>query len=75
MKILLFVALFWAGIHFIPDARVADFIKAYIPINGDGEEAMDSFEMHVIVIKATLCAIGAYLLVKLFSCWQNSPKH
>ncbi|WP_191939187.1 hypothetical protein IFU37_006000 [Pantoea agglomerans] len=75
MKILLFIVLFWSGIHFIPDAWVASFVKAHIPISGDGEEAMDSFEMHVIVIKTTLCAIGAYLLVKLFSCWRNHPKH
>ncbi|HFV9220699.1 hypothetical protein [Enterobacter roggenkampii] len=66
MKILLFVVLFWSGIHFIPDLWVASFVKAHIPISGDGEEAMDSFEMHIIVIKTTLCAVGAYLLMKLF---------
>ncbi|MES3577325.1 hypothetical protein [Enterobacter cloacae] len=66
MKILLFVVLFWSGIHFIPDLWVASFVKAHITISGDGEEAMDSFEMHIIVIKTTLCAVGAYLLMKLF---------
>lgn len=66
MKILLFVVLFWSGIHFIPDLWVASIVKAHIPISGDGEEAMDSFEMHIIVIKTTLCAVGAYLLMKLF---------
>lgn len=66
MKILLFIVLFWSGIHFIPDAWVASFVKAHIHISGEGEEAMDSFEMHIIVIKITLCAVGAYLLMKLF---------
>ncbi|EOY8406722.1 TPA: hypothetical protein QCJ32_002812 [Enterobacter asburiae] len=66
MKILLFIVLFWSEIHFIPDVWVASFVKAHIPISGDGEEAMDSFEMHIIVIKTTLCAVGAYLLMKLF---------
>ncbi|QMR42786.1 hypothetical protein [Klebsiella aerogenes] len=65
MKILLFIVLFWSGIHFIPDSWVASFVKAHIPISGDGEEAMDSFEMHIIVIKTTLCAAGAYLLTRL----------
>lgn len=71
MKILLFIVLFWSGIHFIPDAWVAGFVKAHIPISGDGEEAMDSFEMHIIVIKTTLCAVGAFLLMKLLF-WLNS---
>lgn len=66
MKILLFIVLFWSGIHFIPDVWVASFVKAHMPISGDGEEAMDSFEMHIIVIKITLCTVGAYLLMKLF---------
>ena len=65
MKILLFIVLFWSGIHFIPDAWGAGFVKAHIHISGDGEEAMDSFEMHIIVIKTTLCAVWAYLLMKL----------
>jgi len=74
MKILLFIVLLWSGIHFIPDAWVAGFVKAHIPINGDGEEAMDSFEMHIIVIKTTLCAVGAYLLMKLLFWLRNRPK-
>lgn len=65
MKILLFIVLFWCGIHFIPDVWVASFVKAHIPIHGDGENAMDSFEMHIIVIKTTLCAVGSYLLMNL----------
>ncbi|HDS9358794.1 TPA: hypothetical protein QH850_001311 [Enterobacter chengduensis] len=73
MKILLFIVLFWSGIHFIPDAWVASFVKAHIPISGDGEEAMDSFEMHIIVIKTTLCAVGAYLLMKLLFWLHNRP--
>lgn len=74
MKILLFIVLLWSGIHFIPDAWVAGFVKAHIPISGDGEEAMDSFEMHIIVIKTTLCAVGAYLLMKLLFWLRNRHK-
>ncbi|MFU9139045.1 hypothetical protein [Erwinia tasmaniensis] len=74
MKILLFIVLFWMGIHFVPDAWVASFVKAHIQISGDGEEAMDSFEMHIIVIKATLCAVGAFLLMKLCLWWRKRLK-
>ncbi|WP_312415806.1 hypothetical protein [Pseudescherichia sp.] len=74
MKILLFIVLLWSGIHFIPDVWIASFVKAHIPISGDGEEAMDSFEMHIIVIKTTLCAVGAYLLMKLLFWLQNRHK-
>lgn len=74
MKILLFIVLFGLGIHFIPDAWVASFVKAHIQIRGDGEEAMDSFEMHIIVIKTTLCAVGAYLLMKLLFWLKKRPK-
>lgn len=66
MKILLFIALFWMGIHFIPDSWIANFVMDHIPISGDGEEAMDSFEMHVILIKIVLSGVGAYALLKLF---------
>ena len=74
MKILLFIVLFWGGIHFIPDAWIAGFVKAHIPISGDGEEAMDSFEMHIIVIKTSLCAVGAFLLMKLLFWMKNQQK-
>lgn len=74
MKILLFIVLFWSGIHFIPDAWVASFVKAHIPIRGDGENAMDSFEMYIIVIKTTLCAVGSYLLMKLLFWLKNRKK-
>ncbi|MGS3447009.1 hypothetical protein ACB376_03140 [Klebsiella electrica] len=74
MKILLFIVLFWSGIHFIPDAWIAGFVKAHIPISGDGEEAMDSFEMHIIVIKTSLCAVGAFLLMKLLFWMKNHQK-
>lgn len=74
MKILVFLALFFAGIHFIPDAWIADFVKNHIPISGDGEEAMDSFEMTVIVMKTALCGLGAYLLMRLLWWRRHSPK-
>ncbi|MGF6101441.1 hypothetical protein [Enterobacter sp. A4] len=74
MKILLFIVLFWSGSHFIPDAWIASFVKAHIPISDDGEEAMDSFEIHIIMIKTTLCIVGAFLLMKLFFLLCKHPK-
>ncbi|HHL2502310.1 TPA: hypothetical protein ACQ301_004443 [Yersinia enterocolitica] len=74
MKILLFIVFFLVGIYFIPDAWIAGFVKEHIHISGDGEDAMDSFEMHVIVIKTTLCVVGAYLLMKLLFWLRNRPK-
>jgi len=65
MKMLLFIAYFLMGIHFIPDSCVAEFVENHIPISGDGEEAMDSFEMHVIVIKTVISGLGARLLMIL----------
>lgn len=74
MKILLFVAMFWSGIHFIPDAWVAEFVKDHIHISGDGEYAMDSFEMHIIVIKTALCGLGTWLLLTLIYWFRNRLK-
>lgn len=73
MKILLFIALFWMGIYFIPDTWITGFVKDHIHISGDGENAMDSFEMHVIVIKTLLCALGAYLLLTLIYSLRHRP--
>lgn len=73
MKILLFIALFWMGIYFIPDIWITGFVKGYIHISGDGEDAMDSFEMHVIVIKMLLCALCAYFLLTLIYGFRHRP--
>lgn len=73
MKILLFLALFFAGMHFIPDIWITGFVKDHIHISGDGEDAMDSLEMHVIVIKTLLCALGAYLLLTLIYSFRHRP--
>lgn len=74
MKIMLFIALFFSGIHFIPDAWVEEFVKHNIPISGDGEDAMDSFYMHVIVIKTVMCGLGAWLLLTLIYWFRNRLK-
>jgi len=57
---------FTTNYHFIPDSCVAEFVQNHIPISGDGEEAMDSFEMHVIVIKTVISGLGARFLMMLF---------
>ncbi|MDI3360057.1 hypothetical protein QQF21_04555 [Lelliottia sp. V89_10] len=71
MRLLLFIALLVMGIHFIPDQWIENFVMNHITIHGDGEEAMDSFEMNVIVIKTVLSGICAYVLQKLL-CWLKN---
>lgn len=68
MKILLFIVLFFISIYFIPDVWVVDLVKEKIYISGDGEEAMDCFEMYIIEIKTVICGFGTWLLMKLI-CW------
>lgn len=74
MRVSSFMILFFIFIFFIPDAWIADFVKNHIPISGDGEEAMDSFEMYVIVIKTALCGFGAYVVMTLLQGRRKPPK-
>lgn len=51
---------------FLPDAFVCTFVKRFIPIIGDGEYAMDNFEMTVLLVKALMCAVRAGVAITLF---------
>ena len=43
---------------FLPDAFIYTFVKSFIPVSGDGEYAMDNFELTVLLVKALMCAVG-----------------
>ncbi|MGD8105808.1 hypothetical protein ACQE32_03890 [Pantoea sp. FN0302] len=66
MKILMFFILVIAGIVLIPDSWVSSFVGHYIPINGDGEEAMDDFAFTVLGTKAVMSATIALALMWIY---------
>jgi hypothetical protein len=66
MKIIIFITLIVIGMLFLPDAFISKFVKRFIPISGDGEYAMDNFEMTVLLVKALMCAVGAGAVITLF---------
>lgn len=66
MKIISFLLLVIFGVLFLPDNYLYEFVKGVIPISGDGEYAIDNFEITVFLIKALLCAVGAGALITLF---------
>jgi hypothetical protein len=66
VKIFIFFLFIIVGVLFLPDAFIYAFVKRVIPISGDGEYAMDNFEMTVLLVKALMCAIGAGSLITLF---------
>ncbi|EHW5160901.1 hypothetical protein NOE11_21550 [Escherichia coli] len=74
MKILLVLLLALLGSFFLPDGIFNDFVIHHIPVPGDGEEGMDNFAMTVILIKALLSGIGAYILLTLIYWLRNRPK-
>lgn len=52
-----------AGILFLPNAPIGEFVLNHIPISGDSEEAMDNFEGAVLLIKAALSAVLAVVMM------------
>ncbi|ARJ43422.1 hypothetical protein B1H58_16175 [Pantoea alhagi] len=66
MKILMFFILVIAGIVLIPDSWVSSFVGHYIPIHGDGEEAMADFAFTVVCTKAVLSAAIALPLMCIY---------
>lgn len=66
MKIIFFITLVVMGMLFLPDAFIYTFVKSFIPISGDGEYAMDNFEMTVLLVKVLMCAVGAGVAITLF---------
>lgn len=65
MKIIAFIILTLSGIIFLPEQQITHFITSNIHIGGDGEYAMNNLDMYVLLIKALLSAIGAFVLLKL----------
>ncbi|HIE4239701.1 TPA: hypothetical protein ACXM6N_003120 [Serratia marcescens] len=66
MKVIVFLLFVFVGIFFLPDTFIYIFVKRFIPISGDGEYAMNNFEMTVLLIKVLLCAVGTAALLTLF---------
>lgn len=66
MKVIIFFLLVIVGVLFLPDAFIYTFVRRFIPISGDGEFAMDNFEMTALLIKVLLCAVGAVAVFTLF---------
>lgn len=65
MKVIVFILLFFLA-FFLPDTFIYIFVKRFIPISGDGEYAMNNFEITVLLIKVLLCAVGTVALLTLF---------
>lgn len=66
MKVIIFFLLVIVGVLFLPDAFIYTFVKHFIPTSGDGEFAMNNFEMTMLLIKALLCAVGAGAVLTFF---------
>lgn len=66
MKVIIFFLLVIVGVLFLSDAFIYTFVRRFIPISGDGEFAMDNFEMTALLIKVLLCAVGAVAVFTLF---------
>lgn len=66
MKIFIFLTLVVAGVLFLPDTYFYTFVKRFIPFSGDGEYAMNNFEMTALLVKTLACAFGAGAVITLF---------
>jgi len=59
MKILIFIVILFASWILIPEGFIRSLIEGHI--NGDGENAMDSFEFTVILLKAVFSVLLAFI--------------
>jgi len=66
MKIIIFFIVFVAAMVFIPDSWISGFIEHNVHISGDGEEAMDNFDLTVITAKAAFSAVIALVALWLY---------
>lgn len=64
MKILIFVIILSASWIFIPEGFIKSLVEGHI--SGDGESAMDSFELTVILLKAVFSLLLAFIGVWLY---------
>lgn len=66
MEFIIFILLVIIGVLVFPERFLYTFVKNVIPIRGDGEYAMDNFEMTVLLLKALICAVGVGAVITLF---------
>jgi len=66
MKIVVLFVIFVAAMVFIPDSWISGFVEHNVHISGDGEEAMDNFDLTVIAAKAALSAVIALVALWLY---------
>lgn len=69
MKVIIFLALLIVCFVIIPDAWINNIIMQHIQISGDGEEAMNTYELTAILIKfgiSNVVSLVLLLLPKLF---------
>lgn len=64
MKILIFIIILSASWIFIPEGFMKSLVEGHI--SGDGESAMDSFELTVILLKAVFSLLLAFIGVWLY---------
>ncbi|TPV24768.1 hypothetical protein FJW00_14775 [Pantoea anthophila] len=64
MKIGIFMAILFASWVLIPEGFIRSLIAGHI--NGDGENAMDSFEFTVILLKAVFSVLLAFTGIWLY---------
>jgi hypothetical protein len=48
----------------LPDGALYTFIINHVHISGDGEVAMNNFELTVLLLKAILCGVAAAIVIK-----------
>jgi hypothetical protein len=65
MKIIIFVTLLIVCFILIPDSWINDVFMQHLRISGDGEEAMNNYDFTIILIKFSLSALIAFLLIRL----------
>lgn len=66
MKIIIFLIVFTAIMVLVPDGLIGGFVEHNITISGDGEEAINNFELTVILIKGVLSALLAFIALWVY---------
>ncbi|CRH27991.1 MULTISPECIES: hypothetical protein [Pantoea] len=61
MKIAIFIIVLLAAFVLIPDSWITTLFMSHITIEGDGEEAMNSYSFTFIVVKFVLSLVLAVL--------------
>ena len=64
IRLLCFILLTFTGMTVLPDEWLFGFVIDHIPIAGDGEDAMNTMELSVLIIKLLISGAGAYVILK-----------